>query len=176
MAIESKEFLERFPVLGEELRGADIAPLLSAMTLRPLATGEVLIHEGKASDRAYFLRDGELVISLGIGGAQAELGRAVAGVIVGEVAFLDGKPATASVTSAAPGHAYELTRDVFTRLQAAHPRLAAAVLRDLCRTLAARLRRASDHYEELGMARDGAGRTRPERRGLLDAMRRMFGL
>lgn len=66
-----------------------------------------------------------------------------AGCILGELAFLDGEPRSATVRAVADGEALRLDFDGFERLAARHAELGRAILLELGRIVAGRLRRAN---------------------------------
>lgn len=63
------------------------------------------------------------------------------GSVLGDLAFLDGKPADASVVAREPTTFLRITIEQFDRLAAANPKLGLYVLFDVGRVLAGRLRR-----------------------------------
>jgi CRP-like cAMP-binding protein len=90
-------------------------------------------------DRALYL-----VLS---GRLQALVGGATsidAGSVFGELAFLDGLPRSATVRALEDGEALRLSFDAFETLAARHPELGRAILLDLGRIAALRLRRLTE--------------------------------
>jgi hypothetical protein len=88
-------------VLRAAMKGLDdagIFRLLSAGDFTGLEDGAVLAAENEDLDRLYFICDGRVRVA--IGGRQA--GTMGNGSFIGEVAFMTGKPATATVTAAGP--------------------------------------------------------------------------
>jgi SulP family sulfate permease len=65
------------------------------------------------------------------------------GSVFGEIAFLDGRPRSVDVRAVKPGEALRLTFESFETLAARHPELGRAILLDLGKIVAARLRRAN---------------------------------
>jgi CRP-like cAMP-binding protein len=61
--------------------------------------------------------------------------------LLGEIAFFDGGPRSATVRATTDGELLRLGIDDFERLSARHPELARALLLDLGRVLARRIRR-----------------------------------
>lgn len=63
------------------------------------------------------------------------------GSVFGEIAFLDGLPRSSTVRAVEDGEALRLSHDAFEILAARHPELGRAILFELGRVVAARLRR-----------------------------------
>lgn len=121
------------------LDDSQIARLLDASQWRDLAGQEHLTVEGKAVDELYFLFSGRAAVDVG--------GRIVAhlesGSFAGEVAFLTGQKATASVTVVGPSRVLAISRDRLSRLCRTDDQVAGAVYQLLGRDLAGKLRRAN---------------------------------
>jgi CRP/FNR family transcriptional regulator, cyclic AMP receptor protein len=66
------------------------------------------------------------------------------GSVFGELAFLDGLPRSATVRAVEDGEALRLSFDAFEVLAARHPELGRAILLDLGRIAALRLRRLTE--------------------------------
>jgi CRP/FNR family transcriptional regulator, cyclic AMP receptor protein len=66
------------------------------------------------------------------------------GSVFGELAFLDGLPRSATVRAVEDGEALRLSFDTFETLAARHPELGRAILLDLGRIAALRLRRLTE--------------------------------
>jgi SulP family sulfate permease len=66
------------------------------------------------------------------------------GSVFGELAFLDGLPRSATVRATEDGEALRLSFDAFETLAARHPELGRAILLDLGRIAALRLRRLTE--------------------------------
>ena len=69
--------------------------------------------------------------------------------VVGELAFFDGAPRSATLDALTDVQVVRIDLDCFHRLSEAEPELAEAMLMDLARILALRLRMASDVIERL---------------------------
>jgi CRP-like cAMP-binding protein len=65
------------------------------------------------------------------------------GAVLGEIALLDGKPRTATVTAISAGRILRLSRTAFEAFVERHPRLAIRMMR----AMASRLRQANDTLE-----------------------------
>jgi CRP/FNR family cyclic AMP-dependent transcriptional regulator len=109
--------------------------VLAATELLRFHPGDVVLRAGERDRAFYILLDGRLEVE----GSGIPV---VAPAALGVAAFLDGRPR--AVTLLAPGHG-ELARmswDAYETLAARDPRLGRAILLDLGRGLAARLRTA----------------------------------
>jgi CRP-like cAMP-binding protein len=69
--------------------------------------------------------------------------------VVGELAFFDGSPRSATLDALTDVQVVKIDTDCFSRISEAEPALAHAMLMDLARILALRLRMASDVISSL---------------------------
>lgn len=83
--------------------------------LKQLKTGEILFKEGDPSDSMYVIKKGRLTVFKQKGNAEVELAEIGAGQMIGEMAFFDRKPRSASVKAALDSEIIELP---FKSLQA----------------------------------------------------------
>jgi SulP family sulfate permease len=113
---------------------------------RTFKTGEVLFREGAAGDALYLLARGTVTISLATGGNGAlRLATLIPGVMFGEMALLEGQVRSADAVATSDIVVYEMDKHGFTRILAEHPALAAQLMTNMARAIAARLRVTSDH-------------------------------
>ncbi len=170
-AIDAKTFAERFEDLGDYLSTDEIQELLRELPEKTLTDGDVLLREGSPSSSVYLLCDGSLRVLVGEGAEEIQVGRIAQGALVGEISFLDDGPASATVRAVGPTMLLELSRDRLDALRTTHPRIATALLRALCKSLAARVRGA-------GVALDRLHGVEPaqHRSGFIDGLRALFGL
>jgi thioesterase domain-containing protein len=103
---------------------------------RTVTAGGLLIEEGAIDREVYLVASGLLEV-LVRGSRIAESG---AGTVLGEVAFIDGSPRTASVRALSEVTAFSLTPASFERLTQVAPDIALVILGDLARTVAQRFR------------------------------------
>jgi len=104
---------------------------------RRLRAEETLISEGEIDRSLYLVATGELEVSLSTGLRLAVIS---AGSVVGELAFLDGQPRSATISALTDGEVVRLSYEAFETLAAHHPELGRAILLDLARIVAVRLR------------------------------------
>ncbi|MFN2504076.1 MAG: Crp/Fnr family transcriptional regulator [Acidimicrobiales bacterium] len=110
---------------------------------RRFLPGDVVISAGESDRALYIVVDGTLQVvrSSGFRGRTTEVARTIhPGSVIGEMAFLDGKPRSALVQAVSEAHLMRLSFDSFEVLAAKDPALARSILLDLGRILADRIR------------------------------------
>lgn len=112
-----------------------------------LAAGDVLIRAGERDRTLYLVASGRLEVLLP--GNDTRIGTIEPRSVAGEVAFIDGRPRSATLRALADGEVFALRFEAFETLAARHPELGRAILLDLARILAGRLRLTN---EALGRA------------------------
>jgi predicted acylesterase/phospholipase RssA/CRP-like cAMP-binding protein len=112
--------------------------IMRRITWRRLAAGDLLFEQGDASDAAYFIVAGRLLVTARDDQGQpvplAELGR---GEVVGELGLLDRAPRSASVRAVRDTTVAAFTADVFDELVTRSP----ALMLNVTRALLSRFRR-----------------------------------
>ncbi len=107
-----------------------------------IARGKVLIQEDASERVIYFVASGLLEVTSVLGSQSlGTIAKVHPGSVVGELAFLDGKPRSAKVWAVADSELYRLDYDDFQRYADAHPRDACDFLMAIGRVVALRLRR-----------------------------------
>lgn len=121
---------------------ADWEALFACTARLQVARGDVLIRE-EASERAlYFLAAGLLEVTSVLGSdSLGVIAKVRPGSVVGELAFLDGRPRLAKVWAVADSELYRLEFEDYQRFADAHPRETCDLLFALARVVASRLRR-----------------------------------
>ncbi len=119
------------------------------------APGEAVVRKDDASRALYVIAAGQVTVEVG----GVTVGSLEAGNVFGEIAFLTGKPRTATVRAAAALDAVEIDSDALRALLADHPELATQ--------LAERMARRQDDLD----AAATAASTPRERRGLVASLR-----
>ena len=107
--------------------------VLSATETLRFHPGDVVLRAGERDRAFYVLLDGRLTVH----GTGAEL---VAPSVVGVAAFLDDAPRAVTLIARTDGDAARMSWEAYEALAARDPRLGRAILLDLGRGLAARLR------------------------------------
>ena len=109
----------------------ELAALCRNHEYRP---GEIVFEEGRPGTKLYGLISGRLVITTtSARGVQLNLNVAERGEIVGEIAFLDGGPRTATGRATEPTTCFEIDRADFFALLDRLPQLSAHLLQLVCR-------------------------------------------
>jgi CRP-like cAMP-binding protein len=112
-----------------------VESIASLATEQGFADGEALVREGDPGDAFLVIVGGHARVDQG-GATLAELGP---GDFLGEIALVDGRPRTASVTAVGPVSALVVRRDGFQRLLDEH----ASVRHGILSALTERIRRTA---------------------------------
>ena len=122
-------------------------------TLKPieLDAGQVIIHQGEPQDKLYFLDSGELLISYQISSnaEQIRMGAGGPGMIVGELGFYLGVPASATVSATKPGVVFSLSIEELADLERDNPAIAAILHRFLLKRISRQLLSAMETIDML---------------------------
>lgn len=135
-----------------------------------VAAGTELMSAGAPGRALLLVLSGRCRVELAVGG-EAATREGGPGSLLGDVSFLDGGNTSATVTALSDLDVVELSREAFDRLCTTRPGLAASVMRGITRSLAGRLRSASDAMEA---ATTGSIAAVQVRRSLLDSFLRLF--
>jgi hypothetical protein len=112
--------------------------MLAFTELRRFWAGEVIVRRGDGERALYLLTAGSLEVRAN---DRDEAFKTIdAPSVVGEIAFLDGGSRTADLVAATAGEVRRMSLERFEALSARHPELGRAVLFDLGRIAATRLR------------------------------------
>lgn len=132
--------------LCDGFTGADVELIGRYLRRREFAAGHVLFREGEPGEALYLLARGTVTIRLAVGGGQTlRLATLIPGVMFGEMALLEGQPRSAEAVATSAVVVYEMDNAGFARILAEHPALAAQLVGNMARAIAARLRVTSDH-------------------------------
>jgi CRP/FNR family cyclic AMP-dependent transcriptional regulator len=112
--------------------------VLGYTELRRFSAGEVVLRRGEHERTLELLTAGTLQVRASARSAVMQTIEAPS--VVGEIAFLDGGARSADVVAATDGEVRRLSMDRFEALSARHPELGRAILFDLGRIAATRLR------------------------------------
>jgi CRP-like cAMP-binding protein len=108
------------------------------------APGEIVINAGETDRSLYIVVDGVVEILLPTPQGELVPYGTIEQSITGEIAFLDGGPRTATIRAATSAELLRLSFESWEVLAARNPDLGRAILFDLARILAARLRTADE--------------------------------
>jgi CRP/FNR family cyclic AMP-dependent transcriptional regulator len=123
-----------------------LADLARGMRVRRFRRGETVFHLGDPGDALFIVMAGSIKITLPADtGDEAILATLRAGDFFGELALLDGAPRSATAVAIEATETYVLSRDGFRELIATQSQMREALLA----TLAAEVRRLTNHVEEL---------------------------
>jgi CRP/FNR family cyclic AMP-dependent transcriptional regulator len=126
---------------------ADWAKIFSYAQVREVSAGLALVQAGEADRALYLLIDGTLAVRMPR--EETAFKTIDAPSVVGELAFFDGAPRSATLDALTDVQVVRIDMECFRQLSDAEPELAEAMLMDLARILALRLRMASDVIERL---------------------------
>lgn len=125
---------------GSLLRSFDdetLGELLRRATRRVLRKGEEIIRQGEEGDFAVCLLEGNLKVSLvSANGREIILGYAEPGEVLGEIALLDRKPRTATVSATGSAVVLVVPRQAVERAALANPQS----MLEMMRSMAGRIR------------------------------------
>jgi CRP-like cAMP-binding protein len=152
-------FSRRFRRLAGRLAPEDVDTLLDALAKQDVASGEVVITKDATVDALLLVWEGELNVTTETPKGDRELAHVGPGSYLGEASLLDPGPASATVTADQGCTLLRLDRAAFDRLCESEPRLAGALLDELARVLAARVRAAGERLDDLLADQRAAGAT-----------------
>jgi len=106
--------------------------------IRYLEPGETLIKEGEESADLYWILEGELIVTKKIKDRiVVELGKIKSGELVGEMAFLDQQPRSATVKAVEKCKIMTLHYDDFSNMIEAQPKWMKKIFQTLCNRIRA---------------------------------------
>lgn len=128
------------------------ARLLRHVAARPFRAGETVIRAGDHERSLMIVADGRLDVFFRGGPLGREIRRQScdAGSVIGEQAFLDGFPRSATIRAVTDGRLMQLTPEAFEAFSGHWPALSKRFLFDLGRIVSLRLRRANALLEREG--------------------------
>ena len=135
-------------LLMPQATAADWAKVFAHAEPLRVAAGLAVLQAGEEDRGLYLITEGTLGVRLPRGESAFKTIEAPA--VVGEMAFFDGLPRSATLVAETDVEAVRIDPAGFDRLAAEEPELARALLLDLARILALRLRLASDVIAEHG--------------------------
>jgi CRP-like cAMP-binding protein len=119
--------------------------LLKHTELRRFKAGDSVIRQGDTDRAFYIIVEGklEVLIPQGNSGKIRRTQVREPGAVIGEQAFLDGKPRSATLRAITDGELLTVSLESFQLLAAHEPELARDILLELARTLSVKLRQAN---------------------------------
>ena len=130
-----------FEVLAllDELENSDVHWILDTGDERQVISSEVIIREGTKPDALYFVLDGLVAVTVAAGGNK-EVARLGPGELMGEISFLENRPASATITAVENSLILALPLSALMEKIEADPRFAARFYRSFAQISARRLR------------------------------------
>jgi CRP/FNR family cyclic AMP-dependent transcriptional regulator len=125
-----------------EATASDWAVVFAHAEVRRVDAGLALVQAGEDDRALYLLTEGTVGVRLPRD--ESAFKTIDAPSVVGELAFFDGRPRSATLDAITDVEVVRLDQAGFDRLTEAAPELARTMLRDLARVLALRLRMASE--------------------------------
>lgn len=119
----------------DELSSPELDQLASWLEPESLGGGEVLFNEGDQGDKFYIVESGEVVISRIIDDQEVEISRREPGEYFGEIALLQDRPRTATITASIDTHLLSLKSEHFQDLSSQFMQLGATISRTGSRRL-----------------------------------------
>ena len=135
--------------LGHELGKDECQALTTAMKVRSLADGEVLVKEGDDENTLFILTKGKLVVSSEVDGKQTAVYTMKVGECAGTRAFVDLTPRRATLTAEGNTEVYTLDPADFEKLVQSEPMIGYKVMRGLFRLTHMNLMRMNVETQEL---------------------------
>lgn len=98
------------PELFSKMPEEEVLQIFQGLQLKSFSCNETVIEEGDSGDSIYIIKSGKTKVVAHLFGREIELAILEPGDVFGEVAFLTGRPRTASVIAEAPLEVYEVSR------------------------------------------------------------------
>jgi CRP-like cAMP-binding protein len=130
-----------------EATASDWATIFSYAQVREVSAGLALVQAGEVDRALYLLIDG--TVGVRMPREESAFKTIDAPSVLGELAFFDGAPRSATLDALTDVQVVRIDMECFRQLSDNEPALAEAMLLDLARILALRLRMASDVIERL---------------------------
>jgi CRP-like cAMP-binding protein len=134
--------------LFARLGDAELSALAACFIERRHARGEVVFRQGEPGETMLLIASGHLLASATRpDGASTGLNKMGPGEVLGEMAFLDPAPRSATVTADTDAVTYELSHDAMDVLRMRAPKAASALLNAGIRDVTRRLRVLDERIE-----------------------------
>lgn len=131
-----RKVLYVFGVLSDQ----DVDWLTTNGCPRKLATGEVLVQEGRALDSLYVVLEGSFAVTMAARGG-TPVARSRSGEVIGEISFVDSRLPIASVTAEMPSTVLGISQALVAEKLRKDESFGARFYRAIALTLAYRLRK-----------------------------------
>ncbi len=144
--------LRRVPIFAS-MEASALKLLAFSSTYLTVDDGEIICHEGDASDGVYVIEAGKVEVFVERGDTRVRVAVVGPNEVVGEMAVILNQPRTATVRALGPVRLVKIDADIFLSTVTGNAESALGVLRILCARLSGMLRR----YEELSRRLDHPG-------------------
>jgi len=131
-------------VILKDLSDEEWSKLLSCMERRKYPAHATLLEASESDRSLYIIVSGSVTVSVSVRGKEREVGAIEEGSVFGEMAFLDGRPRSATIRSREAVEVLSLSYSSFESLMSWEPRLACKLLLDIGRVLSQRLRQTQE--------------------------------
>jgi len=133
--------------LGAALGWQEVRVIARYMQVKSFSAGTTIIQEGRKATSLAFIEQGVVTIQKEeSGGSERHIIDLSRDAVIGEVAFFDSEPRSATVVAKTDVRLLILTRERFDELAAAKPDLAIEVLFYIGRVLSRRLRQVTGRF------------------------------
>ncbi len=144
------------------LDAPSLGALAACMRPRRWEAGEIVFHAGEPASTMLVVAEGTLAaLTEDLAGGAAVLNRMTAGEVIGEMAFLDPAPRSATVKALTDVVAYELDHDAMDVLRGRAPAAVAAIVTMVIRDVTRRMRNLDERIERELERAQGARRSTP---------------
>lgn len=134
--------------LVEELSPGQLEHLYGAGEILSVNKDSILISEGHYSDNLFLLLDGELEVYHPGTPDNTTLAICKPGDYVGEYAFMDAEPASATVKATRSSELYKIAHEAMRGVFRADPDIGQLVYRNILANLVTRLRKMDKEFDE----------------------------
>ncbi len=147
MSIDDKWLEQR--IAKRELTEAERTALAEALSEVEVASGEKIVTQGQGGGMLYIVRSGKAEIVDESHGSTVSIAHVGEGALLGEMTFLTGGDASASVIARSDCAIYRLPRELFVGIMAAQPELSYALFATMLANTAETIRHMNE--EHIGM-------------------------
>jgi hypothetical protein len=116
-----EESITNIPSIFASLPADEILQIMNRLEQQTFPPGQMILEEGDSGDSIFFINSGHAKVVAHILGKEIELAILSAGDVFGEVAFLTGRPRTASVVAIDKIEVFELNKFLLDEIFEKHP-------------------------------------------------------
>jgi tetratricopeptide (TPR) repeat protein len=120
---EPKAWIGTLPEIFWSLNKEELTQIFNDSVIASFTKGQTIVEEGGEGDSIFAIMDGFAVVQTSLGGESVDLAVLKAGDVFGEVAFLTGKPRTATVVANSDLKVMDISRAVLEKAIEKHPRI-----------------------------------------------------